>query len=126
MQWQLQRLTVRYCDMGGSSRGTREWIRTLLKPFAEANPQVQCVAGVARGRHPVVQGEYLKGKARVVSLRNKTVRDIDGFVRALRDTNGHKVARFEKPVFSQTPSVQGMWDHRGIAKRAELKIQVPS
>ena len=120
----MHRLNLRYCDFGGSSRGARDWIRTRLAAFAQAHPHVECRTIVGRGKHPVVQGEYLKGIPRGVDLRNKTGDQVEEFVMSLRNTNGHKVGKFAKPVYSKTPSVQGMWTlvHQD-AKNVQMKIE---
>jgi large subunit ribosomal protein L43 len=90
-KWQMLRLTVRYCDFGGSSRGAREWIKTRLPQFATENPHLACRTILGRGKHPAMQGEYLRGVPRTCDLKNKTPREIERLVQALRDTNGHKV-----------------------------------
>lgn len=67
--WQLVRLTLRYCPIGGSSAGIRAFLRSAqidpsittnktLRRFAEENPQLQIVAKVKRNRHPSLFGEY--------------------------------------------------------------------
>ena len=38
---QLQRLVVRYCPHGGSSRGARAFVFDEFAKFAEANPAVE-------------------------------------------------------------------------------------
>ena len=73
--WQLTRLVFRYCPMGGSSRGMREFLRSAqaelpqegkchvsyrtLRHLAESNPQIEIVAKVKKYAHPMVTGEYL-------------------------------------------------------------------
>ena len=110
-QWHLRELTVRYCPRGGSSRGTREWVRTGMLEFARQNPHVKVRTILGPNKHPVVEGKYdARSKVpRVVDLRNKEPKEIAVQVLRLRDTDGSKVGTFSRPVYSSTPSVQGVW-----------------
>lgn len=57
--WQLQRVTLRFCNFGGSSAGAREFIaQGHLANFARRNPQVDLRAKALANRHPVLFGEY--------------------------------------------------------------------
>ena len=59
---QLQKLTLSYCEHGGSSRYVREFISSgKIVEYARANPQVQVAVEVSNGRHPNVTAEYLTG-----------------------------------------------------------------
>ena len=55
---QLKQLSVRYCDMGGSSRGARDYIRERLIEWASLNPEVQVATEIKRNHHPVLKAEY--------------------------------------------------------------------
>ena len=57
--WQLSKVTIRYCQHGGSSR----YVRQLLSDqrflqFVEENPQVQFETELKGARHPIVIGDY--------------------------------------------------------------------
>lgn len=59
--WQLQQVTIRYCQYGGSSR----YIRKLLQhkrflDFVKENPQVTFKTELKGARHPVLIGDYSK------------------------------------------------------------------
>ncbi|DBA69533.1 TPA: hypothetical protein ACH3X2_012733 [Trebouxia sp. C0005] len=56
--WQLQRLTVSFCEHSGSSRGAREFVKSFLPLFAEDNKHIEVKAEVKPGRHPCLRGEY--------------------------------------------------------------------
>jgi large subunit ribosomal protein L43 len=107
--WQLKTLVVRYCPIGGSSAGTREYLRTGLVDFAKQNSQVECKAILGKGKHPVMEGRYVWGVNKVCDLRNKSPKQIEKLVDLLRNTSGHKVTLFKTPVVSQRPSIQGRW-----------------
>ena len=58
--WQLKEVVLRYCRVGGSSRGVREFLGTGggLVAWARANPHVAVRAEQLANRHPVVFGAY--------------------------------------------------------------------
>ena len=67
--WQLQRVTLRFCNFGGSSAGAREFIaKGHLADFARRNPQVLLSAKALANRHPVFFGEYSEDSAREEAL----------------------------------------------------------
>lgn len=107
--WQLKTLVVRYCPIGGSSSGTREYIRSGLLEFAGKNPQLEVKTILGKGKHPVMEGRYVWGVNKVVDLRNKNPKQIQELVDLLRNTSGHKVTQFKVPVVAKRPSLQGLW-----------------
>ena len=121
--WQLQTLVVRYCSIGGSSRGTRDFLRKEFIEFATKNPQVQCKAILGKGKHPVVEGRYVWGVNKVCDLRNKQPKQISELVQLLRNTSGHKVTQFKVPVISKKPSIQGQWQP-GITRGVNFELKV--
>ena len=104
---QLQRLVVRYCPHGGSSRGARAFVFEEFAKFAEANPAVECRSELGRGKHPVVRGSYVWGDDKVLDCKNRSSDEVMRMAEVLRDSSGRKMLRFEKPVVSEKPSIQG-------------------
>ena len=104
---QLQRLVVRYCPHGGSSRGARAFVFDEFAKFAEANPAVECRSELGRGKHPVVRGSYVWGDDKVLDAKNRSSDEVMRMAEVLRDSSGRKMLRFEKPVVSEKPSIQG-------------------
>ena len=104
---QLQRLVVRYCPHGGSSRGARAFVFDEFAKFAEANPAVECRSELGRGKHPVVRGSYVWGDDKVLDCKNRSSDEVMRMAEVLRDSSGRKMLRFEKPVVSEKPSIQG-------------------
>lgn len=57
---QCKKLTLQYCNWGGSSAGMRQFLSSPeLKQFAAANPKVEFIIKEESG-HPQVIGEYGK------------------------------------------------------------------
>lgn len=110
--WQLERLTVNYCNWGGSSAGVRSFLAGGLVGFAEANPNLKIVARAVKGnKHPHAVAVYRNGTRQQMSLRNLEGREIDAVLRRLRDRTGRKMAslkRWHSPKLA-VPSVQGEW-----------------
>ena len=104
---QLQKLVVRYCPHGGSSRGARAFVFEEFAKFAEANPAVECRSELGRGKHPVVRGSYVWGDDKVLDCKNRSSADVLKMAEVLRNSSGRKMLRFEKPVVSEKPSIQG-------------------
>jgi large subunit ribosomal protein L43 len=107
---QLQRILVRYCDLGGSSRGVRGFVQSELVDFARSVPHAQVVTEIRRNRHPILRADYLEGTPRTVGVKNHSPAEILNVAKGLRDTTGRRVVRLSEPVISKNPSIQGIWD----------------
>ena len=56
---QLKNVAIYFCDIGGSSRGVREFIHSgKLASFAETQPDTQFYVQLVRGRHPHIKAQY--------------------------------------------------------------------
>jgi large subunit ribosomal protein L43 len=108
--WQLKKLTVNYCDWGGSSRGARDFLQRILPSFKVHNPQLDIAAQVKRGQHPHLTAEYANRSQRVVDMKNKEPEQILEHSLRLRGSAGRKTShRVRKRHITQQPSVQGEW-----------------
>ena len=122
---QLQKLVVRYCPHGGSSRGARAFVFEEFAKFAEANPAVECRSELGRGKHPVVRGSYVWGDDKVLDCKNRSSADVLKMAEVLRNSSGRKMLRFEKPVVSEKPSIQGPALGGARAARRSSKYCLP-
>lgn len=60
--FQLQKLSLFFCDYGGSSSGVRDLITSNnFKNFMASNPHIQLEVICKRNHHPHVKGTYLNG-----------------------------------------------------------------
>ncbi|KAL4588257.1 hypothetical protein LXL04_001140 [Taraxacum kok-saghyz] len=107
--WQLQKLTVSYCNWGGSSRGIRGFMESQLQAFKESNPQLEVVTELNRGQHPFLKGAYKNKNERVVSVMNMTPEDVLACATRLRNSLGRKVVKLKTRHVTKHPSVQGTW-----------------
>ena len=88
-------------------RGARAFVFEEFAKFAEANPAVECRSELGRGKHPVVRGSYVWGDDKVLDCKNRSSADVLKMAEVLRNSSGRKMLRFEKPVVSEKPSIQG-------------------
>ena len=68
---QLQKLVVRYCPHGGSSRGAPAFVFDEFAKFAEANPAVVFRSQLGWGKHPVLRGSYVWGHDKGLAFKNR-------------------------------------------------------
>jgi large subunit ribosomal protein L43 len=69
--FQLRKLSVYFCDFGGSSAGVREFLMSeQLKSFMEDNKHIDYNFIVKRNYHPFVTGGYINGYLKDITLRS--------------------------------------------------------
>jgi large subunit ribosomal protein L43 len=95
--------------MGGSSRGMREYIEKRVPELIQKNPQIVTEIKEHRGHHPLIRGEYLNGREKVICLRNLDTDAIEAQVQLLRNTNGKKIKKVAD-VQTKCPTIQGIWN----------------
>jgi large subunit ribosomal protein L43 len=116
---QCQKLTLFYCEHGGSSQAVRDFLRSgKLVQWATERPSVQIKVKVRNGKHPFVKADYLSGvsnerkpHAHQICLRSNQAKapEVGDIFDQLYNRSGRKITKLTKPVYSQTPSVQGVW-----------------
>ncbi|EED86452.1 predicted protein [Thalassiosira pseudonana CCMP1335] len=109
---QLQKLRIRYCEIGGSSATVRSYLQNSphLLNFAKANPQIQIIVKPRNGHHPYIQGEYITGQSKQVCVKNTTEKRVKDVMDHLRNTSGRKIVRLGGlAVRGDCVSVQGVW-----------------
>lgn len=90
--FQLRKLTVKYCEHGGSSKGAREFIRHRIVEFANKTPATEVVTELRPGRHPHIAGEYETGESKSIGVKNLTPSEIMDYAMTLRNSSGRKVS----------------------------------
>ena len=109
---QLQKLTLKYCEHGGSSRAMREYIGNgQLAAWAARHPETDIEVMVRNGHHPNVQADYISGGVmHQVSVKNYADwRQVEQVCQMMADRSGRKITKITNPVLTDTPSVQGVW-----------------
>lgn len=107
---QLTKLSLTYCEHGGSSRYMREFISSgRIIDFANKNPTLEIDVKIRNGKHPFVKGYYLTGQDKQIGVKNEGLGRIEKVLTKLNNSSGRKITKLKKPVVTSTPSVQGVW-----------------
>ena len=125
--FQLQTLKIFYCEYGGSSRAIRDFVSSgRIINWAVENPQIQVELKVRNGKHPFVEGEYASGQPKQIGIKNEDTKRIYQVIEMLKNSSGRKMTRLNRPVITQTPSVQGVWTPMLNLKDVKFDIQIVS
>ena len=109
---QLTRLSIYYCEHGGSSATLRHYISSgRLAQWATQHPSVSIDVIPRNGKHPFIEADYrTQAAAHQISVKNSpSWRDIQAVMDLLRNRSGRKITKITTPVLTDTPSIQGMW-----------------
>jgi large subunit ribosomal protein L43 len=69
--FQLRKLSLYFCDFGGSSEGVRNaLVSSKLKDFMNENPQINFNFILKRNHHPFVTGAFINGYLKDIPLRS--------------------------------------------------------
>ncbi|PNH03404.1 54S ribosomal protein L51, mitochondrial [Tetrabaena socialis] len=119
--WMLETLVIKYCDIGGSSRGMRLFLDEALPALKQQNPQLGVEEVVRRHRHPMVVALYRTGRSKPVCVKNLAPRDIMDHIMWLRNSHGrgqeYQVVRSRH--LTRSPSIQGQWSVNTFAAELE-------
>ncbi|CAM9638237.1 unnamed protein product, partial [Sphacelaria rigidula] len=85
--FQLSKLRIHYCDIGGSSRGARDFIKQHVVKFANETPAAEIQTVMKRGRHPFLFGEYLDGTHKMITVKNLTPKEIEDYAMMLKNSS---------------------------------------
>lgn len=113
-----KRITMTYCNFGGSSAGMREFLRLRLSKFAKQYPEVEFKVVEKVGQHPVLKGEYSTPNAtsdsskdafKQICVRKWNIDVIENKLKLLINSSGKKLSKPKHTVVSTNPSVRGIW-----------------
>ena len=112
--YQLTKLGIYYCEIGGSSRALRDYIGNgQLVSWAAQHPHINIEVKRNNGYHPIIHADYLTNSKQIlhqVSVKNyETWEHVQEVVQMLSNRSGRKITKITKPVLTDTPSVQGVW-----------------
>jgi large subunit ribosomal protein L43 len=110
--FQLTKLRLHYCEVGGSSRAMRDYLSNgRLLEWAKDHPHVEIEVKQRNGQHPYVQGDYKT----MAATHQISVKNVDGWkvvesvLEMLSNRSGRKITKITTPVLTDTPSIQGTW-----------------
>nr|7PKT_F Chain F, mL43 [Chlamydomonas reinhardtii] len=119
--WMLESLVIKYCDIGGSSRGMRLFLDEALPALRQQNPQLGVQQVLQRFRHPKLVAVYRNGRTKPVCVKNLAPAEIMEHIGWLRNSHGrgqeYQVVRSRH--LSRSPSIQGTWSVDTFASQLE-------
>ncbi|KAK9383848.1 mitochondrial 54S ribosomal protein mL43 [Kockiozyma suomiensis] len=116
-----RKLTFRFCNWGASSVGIREFLHESLNKFSKENPGIEFEV-IKKHGHPVIIGDYLNGKQKVICVRNLTASEVAVKANLLRDASGRKLARAKNPVSSINDGPRGIWSPFHVLEQYRHKV----
>ncbi|KAK9451047.1 mitochondrial 54S ribosomal mL43 domain-containing protein [Limtongia smithiae] len=116
-----KKITFRYCNLGGSSVGMREYLHKNLAQFAADNRAIEIEVTKKVG-HPVITGDYLNGRQKVICVENLTPFEISKKVDILRQSSGKKLRRMLHPVSSSNAGPRGIWSPFHVLEQYRHKV----
>ena len=74
------------------------------------HPHVEIEVRIRNGKHPYVQGDYkTQTAAHQICIKNQSPKEIVRVFDKLHNRTGRKIKSLKKPVYTATPSIQGVW-----------------
>mmetsp|Transcript_12192 Transcript_12192/g.19255 ORF Transcript_12192/g.19255 Transcript_12192/m.19255 type:complete len:137 (+) Transcript_12192:272-682(+) len=112
--FQLNKLVINYCEHGGSSIAVRDYLASgKLVDWAKERPHLNINVRVRNGKHPYVQAHYESSPdvRHQICIKSSDVNqpNIPKVLYQLYNRSGRKITKFTKPLYTDTPSVQGVW-----------------
>lgn len=128
-----KRITLSYCNFGGSSKGMRDFLRLRLEKISKQYPQVEFKVLEKPGSHPVLKGEYstpntessLNGNNdtfKQICVRKWNIDVIENKLKLLINSSGKKLVKPKHTVISTNPSVRGIWSPFYVDPNHRFKI----
>jgi large subunit ribosomal protein L43 len=109
--YQLRKLSLYFCDFGGSSAGVREALASeQLKQFIKENEHIDFNFIIKRNHHPFVTGAYINGYLKDMPLRSYKEEEVIETLNSLRNQLGRRAFKVSGTrVYQPVQSVQGQW-----------------
>jgi large subunit ribosomal protein L43 len=123
---QLKRLSLHYCEHGGSSRVVRDYLKSgRIVSWCQDHPDVYVKVNIRNGHHPFVQAQYKTGASQQVTAKTcTTVKSVEELMNMFYNRSGRKTSKaLPQSVQTQTPSIQGIWTPMLELRNVEFGIQ---
>ena len=127
-----KRITISYCNFGGSSTGIRDFLRLRLASFAKQYPEVEFRVLEKPGKHPVLKGEYTTpntfsaegslDSVKQICVRKWNIDVVENKLKLLINSSGKKLSKPKHTVVSSNPSVRGIWSPFYVDPNHRYKI----
>lgn len=116
------RITLQYCNWGGSSLGIRQLLRSgTLNEIASNKPGIYFEI-IKRSGHPQLKFHYSNDAAKEVDVRNLSESDVIKKLNEHAQNSGKAPFKWNHRVMSMNESVRGIWSPMHVAKENRHKI----
>lgn len=118
------KVTLQFCNWGGSSQGMRDFLtteKTSLAKFASNFKDTYFEVKKQAG-HPQLILHYNNGKNRSVDVRNQSRSEIIKKLWENLQKSGNDPFKFNQKVMSNNESVRGIWSPLHVAKENRHRI----
>jgi len=118
-----RKVTITYCNFGGSSQGMRDFLRLRLKSLAQTYPQVEFRILEKPGSHPVIKGEYNANElTKQICVRKWNIDVIENKLKIILNSSGKQTSKPKNSVDSLNESVRGIWSPFYVHPNNRFKI----
>ncbi|OBA20154.1 hypothetical protein METBIDRAFT_45237 [Metschnikowia bicuspidata var. bicuspidata NRRL YB-4993] len=118
------KITVQFCNWGGSSQGVRDLLvdpEKRFQKFTTSNKDTMFEI-VKKSGHPMLTFHYSTGKNSVVDVKNLVPTDIVAKLDEYIKRGGNNLFKFNHKVMSENESVRGVWSPFHEAKEHRHRI----
>ncbi|ODV84822.1 hypothetical protein CANARDRAFT_200398 [[Candida] arabinofermentans NRRL YB-2248] len=117
-----KKITLTYCNFGGSSKGMREFLSTRLKKISSNYPSIYFQVLLKPGFHPVLKAEYNNDLTKQICVRKWNVDVVENKLKLLINSSGKNLSKPKSLVKSMNSSVRGIWSPFHIDPNHRYKI----
>lgn len=118
------KVTVQYCNWGGSSQGVRDFLthhKKNLHKVANENKDTMFEV-IKRNGHPQIVFHYNTGAQNAVDVRNQSVDQVSKTIWEHIQKSGNAPFKFNQKVMSNNESVRGIWSPMHVNKANRHRI----
>lgn len=116
------RITVQYCNWGGSSHGVRELLKSgTINDVASKKSNIYFDVCKRKG-HPQLKFFYNNDKSKEIDIRNLEKSEIINKINEYSQNSGAPLFKYNHKVMSINESVRGIWSPMHLHKDNRHKI----
>ncbi|EGW32421.1 uncharacterized protein SPAPADRAFT_61493 [Spathaspora passalidarum NRRL Y-27907] len=116
------RITVQYCNWGGSSTGLRQVLSSGQLDHIARQKKYTFFEVVKKSGHPSLTFHYNNDTTQVVDIANLDSEKIVEKLEEYSQRSGNKLIKFNHKVMSNNDSVRGIWSPLHMPKGHRHKI----
>lgn len=116
------KMTISYCNWGGSSKGIREMMSTgKLNDIAKKNSNI-FIEIIKKSGHPTINFHYNNDKINSVDIKNLMPKQIIDKINEYSQRSGNDLFKYNRRIVSNNESVRGIWSPLHETKQNRFKI----